>query len=87
MKASELKYILPYASRFDVWEQDGYWFVSATWFDKRTGQQIDEQIYDARGGEKKTKTIDAMYKFLLLEHIKAGVPASRIRMDICCSSL
>lgn len=87
MKASELKYALPYVNRFDLWEQDGYWYVSITWYDKRREDQIEEQIYDARGGEKKTKTLDAMYKFLLLEHVKAGVPASRIRVDLLTQCL
>lgn len=87
MKASELKYALPYCTRFDIWEQDGHWYVSINWYDKKIEDHIDEQIYDARGGEKKTKTLDAMYKFLLMEHIKAGVPASRIRVDLLTQCL
>ena len=82
MKASELKYALPYVNRFELWELEGYWYVSITWYDKRKEDHVEEQIYDARGGEKKTKTLDAMYKYLLIEHIKAGVPASRIKVEL-----
>ena len=80
MKATELKYALPYVSRFIIWKDANYWHIAVSW--QRGDEDIEEQLFDARGGEKKTKTLDAMYSFVRDSYLKAGFDENCIRFDI-----